>query len=266
MVEHNQVVRVIKTKNLTKHYGATVAVNRLNLEIFRGELFGFLGPNGAGKTTTIQMFIGLLQPTAGTIEVLGHDVRSNPIEVKRSVGYLAQTPYQYEKLTGREFLRFLGGLYRQNEDQLEERVDNLLEVLLLKEKADEIIESYSGGMRKKLGLCAALLHNPPILLLDEPLAGLDPYSARLIKDLLRSLCERGTTVFLSTHILEVAERVCDRVGILDNGRLIAVGTIENLRYQAQSAPDSTLEDLFLKLTGGDEETEMTRMLMGAVES
>ena len=242
---------MIQTMHLTRTYGSLTAVNDLNLAVEPGELFGFLGPNGAGKTTTIRMIIGLLRPTAGTVRVAGHDVRQEPLEVKRSIGYLAQTPLLYDRLTGREFLRFLGGLYGLAEVNIEARSDHLLELQHLPDKAEQLIESYSGGMRHKIGLCGALLHEPPVLILDEPLAGLDPYSARRVKDMLRDLCRQGSTVFLSTHVLEIAERVCDRVGILDQGRLIAVGAIEALRAQARSGAETTLEDLFLQLTAGE---------------
>ena len=251
---------MIQTMNLTRHFGSLTAVEDLNLKVEKGELFGFLGPNGAGKTTTIRMFVGLLRPTAGTVNVAGHDVQQEPLAVKRSVGYLAQTPLLYEKLTGREFLRFIGGIYNLSDDVLEARTEQLLALMDLSDRADHLIESYSGGMRHKIGLCGALLHEPPVLLLDEPLTGMDPYGARRIKDLLRDLCQRGNTVFLSTHVLEVAERVCDRVAMLDQGRLIAVGTMEALRAQAQSKAETTLEDLFLKLTGGETTAEMVSML------
>jgi ABC-2 type transport system ATP-binding protein len=257
---------VIQTAGLTRTYGSLAAVQDLNLAVEPGELFGFLGPNGAGKTTTIRMLVGLLRPTAGSARVAGHDVTREPLAVKRAVGYLAQTPLLYDKLTGREFLRFLGGLHGLPDDAIDRRAERLLALLDLSERGDHLIESYSGGMRHKIGLCAALLHEPQVLVLDEPLAGLDPYSARRVKDLLRELCQRGRTVFLSTHILEVAERVCDRVGILHQGRLVAVGTMDALRAQARSGDParpqaaSTLEDLFLQLTGGEAAAELARFL------
>lgn len=251
---------MIRTTNLTRHFGSLAAVEGLSLTVNKGELFGFLGPNGAGKTTTIRMLIGLLRPTSGSALVAGHDVQQEPLAVKRATGYLAQTPLLYNKLTGREFLRFVGGLYGLEDSEIKPQTDRLLELVDLSEKGDQLIESYSGGMRHKIGLCSALLHKPQLLVLDEPLAGLDPASARRIKDLLRELCSRGTTVFLSTHVLEIAERVCDRVGILQRGELIAVGTMEELREQAQSAAGATLEDLFLQLTGGDEVAPIAAML------
>jgi ABC-2 type transport system ATP-binding protein len=251
---------MIRTVNLTRLYGSLSAVNDLNLTARPGEIFGFLGPNGAGKTTTIRMIVGLLRPTSGTVIVAGHDVQKNPLLVKRSVGYLAQTPLLYERLTGREFLRFVGGLYGLDEEKIGARAECLLALTELSDDADRLIESYSGGMRHKIGLCGSLIHEPPVLVLDEPLTGLDPYSARRIKKLLRKLAQQGCTVFLSTHVLEVAERVCDRVGILDQGRLIAVGTVEALRAQAQSNAESTLEDLFIQLTGGEDAAEFVRIL------
>lgn len=251
---------MIQTVNLTRYYGSLAAVQDLNLTVKAGELFGFLGPNGAGKTTTIRMLIGLLRPTTGTVIVAGHDVQQEPLAVKQAVGYLSQTPLLYERLTGREFLRFIGGLYGLGDEKIGARAEHLLALMELSEKADHPIESYSGGMRHKIGLCAALLHEPQVLVLDEPLAGLDPYSARRVKDLLRDLCRQGRTVFMSTHVLEIAERVCDRVGILNRGQLIAVGTMETLRAQAQSTAETTLEDLFLQLTGGDTVAEMATML------
>jgi len=251
---------MIHFENLTRYYGSLAAVQDLNLTVQKGELFGFLGPNGAGKTTTIRMIIGLLRPTQGTVNVAGHDVKQDPLAVKRVVGYLAQTPLLYERLTGREFLRFMGGLHGLDDEKIAARTEYLLALMDLSDKADQLIESYSGGMRHKIGLCAALLHEPPVLVLDEPLTGLDPYSARQIKDLLQELCQQGSTVFLSTHVLEVAERVCDRVGILDKGQLIAVGTMETLRAKAQSSAETTLEDLFLQLTGGETAIEMVKQL------
>lgn len=251
---------MIQAKNLTRYFGKLAAVRDLDLKVEPGELFGFLGPNGAGKTTTIRMFVGLLRPSSGRVQVAGHDLEQEPQAVKRKVGYLAQTPLLYNRLSGREFLRFLGGLYGLPEERIADRTAELLDLLDLEDKADQLIESYSGGMRHKIGLCGAMLHNPQVLVLDEPLAGLDPYAARRAKDLLRDTCREGNTVFLSTHVLEVAERVCDRVGILHQGRLLAVGSIDDLRRQAKSAADTTLEDLFLTLTAGGRDAEMVSWL------
>jgi len=253
---------MIQTLNLTRQFGPVVAVKDLNLTVAAGELFGFLGPNGAGKTTTIRMLVGLLKPTAGTAIVAGHDVQREPLAVKQAVGYLAEVPYLYGKLTGYEFLRFVGGLYGLADDESDARAERLLALFDLSEKGNQLIESYSRGMRQKIALSGALLHEPRVLLLDEPLTGLDPRSARRVKEVLRNLCRRGVTVFLSTHILEIAERMCDRVGILDRGQLIAVGTMEDLRTQSQSADGATLEDLFLRLTAGEEVAEVAAMLEG----
>ncbi len=251
---------MIITQNLTRRYGNYTAVNNLNLTAKPGEIVGFLGPNGAGKSTTIRMIVGLLCPTSGTVTVAGHDVQKAPMAVKRSVGYLAQTPFLYDRLTGREFLRFLGGLYGLDEPTIAARTDRLLALTELSDAADRLIESYSGGMRHKIGLCGSLIHEPAVLVLDEPLTGLDPHSARRVKQLLRQLSQQGGTVFLSTHVLEVAERVCDRVAILAEGRLVAVGSMDSLRAQAESSPHSTLEDLFIQLTGGEATAELAEML------
>lgn len=258
---------MIKTSELTRYFGTHAAVDGLSLHVKRGELFGFLGPNGAGKTTTIRMLMGLLRPSSGTALLGGHDVETEPMEVKRAVGYLAQTPLLYEKLTGTEFFRFIGGVHGLSDEMVDRRAQRLLDMVELSDKADDLIESYSGGMKQKIGLCAAMIHEPKLLILDEPLAGLDPYSARRIKDLLLDLCQDGGTVFLSTHILEIAERLCDRIGILDKGKLIAVGSMEELHQLAHSAEkdsgqQSTLEDLFLHLTGGEAVAEMATMLDG----
>ena len=252
---------MIQTTNLTRNFGTLAAVKDLNMTVEPGELFGFLGPNGAGKTTTIRMLVGLLSPTSGSALVAEHDIQQEPLAVKRAVGYLAQTPLLYDKLTGWEFLRFVGGLHSLSDEVIAARSEELLDLVNLTEKADQLIKSYSGGMRHKIGLCSAMLHKPGVLILDEPLAGMDPYSARRIKDLLRELCRQGVTVFLSTHILEIAERVCDKVGILDRGQMVAVGTMAELREMVQTTSDSTLEDLFLELTGGEAVADVAEMLV-----
>lgn len=250
---------MIKIDELTKKYGSALAVDNLQLEVGAGELFGFLGPNGAGKSTTIRMLTCLLRPTSGTASVAGHDILRDPIGVKRSIGYLAEEPFVYNKLTGREFLAFVADLYGVRADFKEERIEALLSLFEMKDDGDQLIESYSHGMRQKIGICSVLVHEPPVILLDEPTNGLDPKSARLVKDILRGLTDRGRTVFMSTHVLEIAERMCSRVGIIKDGKLIAVGSIEDLRGQAKS-PESTLEDLFLQLTGGVEYRELAEYL------
>jgi ABC-2 type transport system ATP-binding protein len=237
---------VIRTEKLSKRYGELLALDRLDLEVPRGLLFGFLGPNGAGKTTTIKLLTGLLRPTEGDALLGGRSITREPPAAKALFGYMADTPFLYDKLTGREFLDFVGALYGVPADRLAERAGRLLRILELDAAADTLVESYSHGMRQKTGLAAALLHDPPILILDEPLAGLDPPSARRVKDLLRGLVQRGRTIFLSTHVLEVAERLCDRVGILDRGKLVAVGSPRELLGAAPGS--ATLEEVFLRLT------------------
>ncbi len=250
---------MIETMNLGKDYGSLPAVKGLNLSVNPGEVFGFLGPNGAGKTTTIRMLAGLLKPSRGTAIVAGFDVLKEPLEVKRRIGYLAENPYLYMKLTGREFLEFMGDLYSVEPATAVERANRLLALFELEEKADELVESYSHGMRQKLALAGSLLHEPQLLFLDEPTSGLDPRSARVVKDLLAVLAERGRTVFLSTHILEIAQHMCHRVGIIDRGELVSVGTLEDLRRQAR-AGQASLEDIFLHLTGGAEALEVAAFL------
>ncbi len=249
----------IVARGLTKRYGDLLAVDNLDLEVHAGELYGFLGPNGAGKSTSIRMLIGLLQPTSGSASVAGYDIVRESLDVKCNIGYLAEHAFLYEKLTGREFLRFIAGLYSVPHDRSEARIDRLLELFDLKDKTNELIEGYSKGMRQKLGIAGLLVHQPKVLFLDEPTNGLDPKSARLIKDVLRQLCDQGATVFMSTHILEIAEHMCDRVGIINQGRLVAQGTLAELRQRSQ-APGSSLEDIFLQLTGGSEVAEVAALL------
>jgi ABC-2 type transport system ATP-binding protein len=252
----------IEASGLSKAYTSgrqrQLAVDDLNLSVQAGEIFGFLGPNGAGKTTTIRLLSGLLRPTAGSAAVAGFDVQKEPLEVKRRVGYLAEAPYLYPKLTGREFLRFMGDLYSVPAEVADQRGARLLELFELSARADQLIEGYSHGMRQKLALAGAILHEPPVLFLDEPTSGLDPRSARLVKDLLAALVERGHTVFLSTHVLEIAEQLCHRVGIIDHGQVIATGTLDELRGHAEQAV--SLEDVFLQLTGGTEDRELAAYL------
>ena len=250
---------LIETQALVKRYGDKLAVNNVSFEVQAGEVFGFLGPNGAGKTTTIKMIVGLLQPTSGTVRVAGYDVQTQPLQAKAASGYVPDTPNLYAKLTGRELLRFVGDLYSLDRQRLAQRTEELLRVLDLDEAADNTIDSYSHGMQQKASLAAALMHDPKVLVLDEPTVGLDPKSARLIKDILRQMADRGTAVFLSTHILEIAERMCDRIGIIDKGALVAVGTMNELRSLGK-AGETSLEDIFLGLTGGAEEAEIAEIL------
>ena len=250
---------LIETRNLIKRYGDKVAVNNVSFDVYSGEVFGFLGPNGAGKTTTIKMIVGLLQPTSGTVKVAGYDIQSQPLFAKAVSGYVPDTPNLYAKLTGRELLHFVGDLYNLNRNQVARRIDELLRMFDLSSAADDTFDSYSHGMQQKTSLAAALMHDPKVLILDEPTVGLDPKSARLIKDILRQLADRGAAVMLSTHILEIAERMCDRIGIINKGELIAVGTMDELRKLGKTG-QSSLEDIFLGLTGGVEETEMAEIL------
>jgi ABC-2 type transport system ATP-binding protein len=248
---------LIKTTSLVKRFGDKLAVNSVNLDVRGGEIFGFLGPNGAGKTTTIKMICGLLRPTAGSAFVGGFDIQQQPIAAKSILGYVPDEPMLYEKLAAREFLGFVADLYNVSPQQAEHRAEELLKLLDLTNDADNLIEGFSHGMRQKMAIAGALMHDPRVLVLDEPTVGLDPKSARFIKDILRQLAERGAAVFLSTHILEIAERMCDRIGIIDHGNLIAVGTVEELRA---GRADQSLEDIFLSLTGGAEYAEIAQVL------
>jgi ABC-2 type transport system ATP-binding protein len=249
---------IIQARGLSKRFGKLTAVHDVTLAIEAGQVFGFLGPNGAGKTTTIRMLCGVVRPSSGTATIAGFDVVGEPLEVKRRVGYLAETPYLYPKLSGREFLGFMGSLYGVPPQIARQRASRLLSLFELAEKADDLVETYSHGMRQKLALAGTLLHEPPVLFLDEPTSGLDPRSARLVKDLLLGLVGRGHTVFLSTHVLEIAEQLCHRVGIIDRGQVIATGTLDELRGHDRQAV--SLEDVFLQLTGGTEDRELAAYL------
>ena len=240
---------MIRLTDLTKRYGKFTAVDGISLEVPRGELFGLLGPNGAGKTTTMRMIAGILQPTGGSILVGGVDMLAQPQQAKARIGFIPDRPFVYDKLTGGEFLRFAAALYGQDGPAVERRIDELLEVFDLAGWKHELTEAYSHGMRQKLIICGALVHRPELIVVDEPMVGLDPKSARLLKDLFRQFVDHGGTVLMSTHTLEVAEVMCDRIAIVYKGRIAASGTMDELREQTESAAMS-LEDLFLKLTGG----------------
>jgi ABC-2 type transport system ATP-binding protein len=250
---------LIETRNLIKRYGDKVAVDNVSFDVHQGEVFGFLGPNGAGKTTTIKVIVGLLQPTSGTVKVAGYDVQAQPMLAKASSGYVPDTPNLYAKLTGRELLQFVGDLYNMDRAQVARRIDELLRMFDLTGAAHDTVDSYSHGMQQKTSLAAALMHDPKVLILDEPTVGLDPKSARLIKDILRQLAQRGAAVMLSTHILEIAEHMCDRIGIINKSQLIAVGTMNELRT-LDATGRTSLEDIFLSLTGGAEEAEIAEIL------
>jgi ABC-2 type transport system ATP-binding protein len=250
---------MIRLSGLTKQYGTFTAVDRLDLDVPRGVLYGFLGPNGAGKTTTMRMIAGILQPTSGLVEVAGIDLARDPIGAKRRMGYIPDRPFVYDKLTGAEVMRFVAALYGQSGAAVEKRADELLELFELAPWKHELTESYSHGMRQKLIIASALVHKPDVIVVDEPMVGLDPKSARLLKDLFRAFVGRGGTVLMSTHTLEIAEGMCDRIAILQGGKLAAEGTMDDLRAQSAHG-DTTLEALFLRLTGGLVERELTAIL------
>ncbi|MBX5450980.1 MAG: ABC transporter ATP-binding protein [Thermogemmatispora sp.] len=243
----------IVARDLVRVFGQKVAVNHLNLMVRRGEFFGFLGPNGAGKSTTIKMMVGLLRPTAGQVWVAGVDVWQEPLQARRLMGVLPEQLNLYERLTGREFLIFTGHMYELSNEEIERRSYELLRVLALEADADKLIVDYSVGMRKKIALAAALIHNPQVLFLDEPFEGIDPVSSRVIRDILHDLTRRGTTIFFSSHIMELVERLCSRVGIINQGVLVAEGTLQELRARASGTGDmprdATLEDIFLNVIG-----------------
>ncbi|MBL8978765.1 MAG: ABC transporter ATP-binding protein [Gemmatimonadetes bacterium] len=250
---------MIRLTDLTKRYGKFVAVDAINLEIGRGELFGFLGPNGAGKTTTMRMIAGILQPTSGTVEIAGDDLARDPIRAKSRLGFIPDRPFVYDKLTGAEFLRFVAALYGQDGPAIERRMDELLDLFELTPWKDELVESYSHGMRQKLIISSALLHKPEVIVVDEPMVGLDPKGQKFLKELFRAFVEKGGTVLMSTHTLDTVEEMCDRIGIIAGGRILACGTVPEIRERFQGG-DQNLEELFLKLTGGIIEREMDAIL------
>ena len=249
---------MIEISNLTKYFGKLCAVDALTLQVESGEIFGFLGPNGAGKTTTINMLTGLLRPTSGTAMLGGYDIQKQSLQAKAILGLMPDTPQLYEALTGRQFVRMIADLYEVPPKTAEDEMETLLEQLELVDAADDQIKAYSYGMQKKILLISLLVHHPQILFLDEPTSGLDPRSARTVREILRQRCELGCTVFMTTHILEIAERICDRVGIISKGQLIAVGTLAELQQKKQELhaqptntdqhQTQTLEDIFLDLT------------------
>jgi ABC-2 type transport system ATP-binding protein len=248
---------MIEITNLTKLYGSFRAVDAISMSVPKGALYGFLGPNGAGKTTTLRMIAGILRPTSGTVMVGGHDIARDPIAAKAKLGFIPDRPFVYDKLTGAEFLRFVAGLYGQEGQLVERRVDELLEIFELSSWKNELVESYSHGMRQKLIISSALIHRPEVIVVDEPMVGLDPRAARLLKDLFRGFTSRGGTILMSTHTLEIAEALCDRIAIIQGGRIIAHGSMAELRKQHEAGG---LEDLFLRLTGGVAAKELKAVL------
>lgn len=244
------MTKMIELKNLTKRFGNVVAVNRLNLSVSKGEIFGFIGPNGAGKTTTLRMMGGVLAPTEGSVVIDGLHMASEPEKAKKRIGFIPDRPFLYEKLTGMEFLRFTADLYEIKDDLFRKKSEEALKKFLLYDWGDELIESYSHGMKQRLIISAAILHDPKVIVVDEPMVGLDPAGIKMVKGLIRDLAQKGTTLFMSTHTLAMAEDVCDRIGIIHKGVLIAIGTIEELKRRAQ-VQEGDLEEVFLILTEGD---------------
>jgi ABC-2 type transport system ATP-binding protein len=250
---------MIELRSLMKRYGSFTAVNGVDLDVPRGELFGFLGPNGAGKTTTLRMIAGILRPSSGTVRIAGIDLANQPTAAKQKLGFIPDRPFIYEKLTGVEFLRFVAGLYGQSGEEVERRGRELLALFDLEEWRDELVESYSHGMRQKLIISSALVHKPEVIVVDEPMVGLDPKAAKTLKDLFREYTRRGNTIMMSTHTLEVAQSMCDRIAIIQRGVIRACGTMDDLRASAESGV-SGLEEIFLRLTGEGLARELIEVL------
>ena len=238
----------VELKSVVKRYSEILAVDNVDLSIKTGEIFGLLGPNGSGKSTTLKMLLGLVQPDSGSVNVLGVDVRKDPVAVKQQVGYVPESPRLYEFLTGIEYLDFIGDIYSMQTEEKKNRITEYLKALQLEGREGDMITGYSDGMKQKIALISAFLHRPKLLILDEPLSALDPRSARIVKDFLQKLKAQGVTTIMSTHVLEIAQAVCDRIGIMYQGKLLALGNMKELR-QLSKLPDSGLEDIFLKLTG-----------------
>ncbi len=238
---------MIKLEKLTKTFGSVVAVDRLDVSVAPGEIFGFIGPNGAGKTTTIKMLSGVTAPSSGNVTICDIDMRTAPEKAKQHIGYIPDRPYLYEKLTGMEFMRFTADLYRMGHNGFEKKAWQRLKQFALDDWGHELIEAYSHGMKQRLIMAAALLHNPAVIIVDEPMVGLDPAGIKMVKQLFKNLAQEGKTIFMSTHTLRVAEEVCSRFGIINKGRLIAGGTVRQLSEQAR-AIEADFEDVFIKLT------------------
>lgn len=252
---------MIRVEGLVKSYGEFVAVNGIDLSVASGEIVGLLGPNGAGKTTTLRVIVGIMEADRGLVEVDGHDVSSAPLQAKERLGFVPDRPFVYDKLTGAELLRFSAGLRGHGGPEVERRIDELLELWDLGPWRDELVESYSHGMRQKLILSSALVHRPSNLVIDEPMVGLDPAAARLLKRLLRQFADQGGAALISTHTLEFAEALCDRLEVIRSGSILARGTMEELREQA-ATESGDLEEVFLRLVGGIEERRIARALTG----
>ena len=241
-------ISAVELKNVAKRYNEIVAVDHVNLTLGSGEIFGLLGPNGSGKSTTLKMLMGLVQPDEGSVTVLGLSVGQEAVALKRLVGYVPESPRLYEFLTGIEYLDFIGDVYGMQPEDKKTRINEYLKALQLEGREGDMINSYSEGMKQKIALISAFLHRPKLLIMDEPLNALDPRSARIVKDFLQELKRQGVTTILSTHVLEIAQAMCDRIGIMYQGKLLALGNMNELR-QLSKLPDSGLEDIFLKLTG-----------------
>ncbi len=242
---------MIELQHLSKNFSKTVAVNDLTLNIQTGEVFGFIGPNGAGKTTTIKMMGGIIEPSSGVILICGVNMKTEPERAKSKIGFIPDQPYLYEKLTGMEFLNFTADLYKMNTEAFIQKAQDKLDMFSLSDWSNELIEAYSHGMKQRLIMAAALLHDPEVIIVDEPMVGLDPAAIKLVKELFRNLASEGVTIFMSTHSLNVAEDVCDRIGIINKGSLIVTGTIEDLRQHAD-VMDAGLEQVFMRLTQENE--------------
>lgn len=238
---------MIRLENLSKIYGGKKALTHISLTVEKGEIFGFIGPNGAGKTTTIKLMSGLLLPTAGQVEINGFDMLREPEAAKKQIGLIPDRPYLYEKLTGMEFMAFTAELYETHFDDFKERAKGLLKRFSILDQANDMIESYSHGMKQRLIMASALFHDPPVLIVDEPMVGLDPRGIRMVRGLFKGLASQGTTIFMSTHTLNLAEDVCDRIGIINNGELVATGTIPELKQKAKTG-EGGLEEIFFQLT------------------
>ena len=237
---------MINIENLSKSFGDKLALDNLNLKVKKGEIFGFLGPNGAGKTTTIKMIVGMLKQDKGHILIDGIDTLKDPIEAKKKFAFVPDNPDVYETMTGRQYLNFIGDVFEISLDKREENIKKYQEIFEMEESLDLLISSYSHGMKQKIVLMGALIHEPDLLILDEPMVGLDAKSSFRLKNIMRQLCDSGKSVFFSTHVMEVAEKVCDRIGIINKGKLIAVGSLEEIKNQADD--EGSLEKIFLELT------------------
>jgi len=244
---------MIKLNNLSKYYGSTLALNNLNLEIDKGECFVFLGPNGAGKTTTIKLMTGLLRPSEGSIYINGYDINKDNIKAKSFISYVPDVPYLYDKLTGWEYLNFIARIYKMAEDQIESKINDLMELFNLEKYKYILIENYSHGIKQRLVICSSLIHNPKIIIVDEPMVALDPIAIRLVKDIFKQKVKEGVTIFMSTHTLSVAQEMATRIGIIDKANLIATGTINELSKKANSSKE--LEEIFIKLTDSNGKNE-----------